>query len=440
MSRFLAAALVLLVGSVVMGQATSKASSQKKPTADELIGQWMEMSGWTSDKHEAVMTKWTGWETDGVIVSAFDRAQPNSFLAETSIPGDTQKTSIGSTGKLNWFYTSKGEGDDVKVLELETLTPQRLFLFELIFNPMWLGSIESHSRKIINAGKVDFSGDSCWRVLCLPNGARKAVELYFSTETGYWRGLKTRLEGSKANAVDVRVHIDEFGFAGNSTLAKMAGPGLPVHLRIYNNDDLFQDLQVEQFKLQDAISEFAIPAAVRNMANKNKVQRSKSSPTRNPEGSGASGNNHAKLISMIGPELMTASGQSVPTSDLADKSNVLLYFSAKWCPPCRKFTPSLVEFFDDHSEDGDFTVIFVSSDKSIDQMTQYMKDYKMNFYAVPFSRVGPSGLKSTYGGRGIPNLVWIDSNDNAIAKSYVDGTYVGPTTVLQKFNESMSAR
>ena len=30
---------------------------------------------------------------------------------------------------------------------------------------------------------------------------------------------------------------------------------------------------------------------------------------------------------------------------LADKQVVLFYFSARWCPPCRVFTPVLNEFY-----------------------------------------------------------------------------------------------
>ncbi len=30
---------------------------------------------------------------------------------------------------------------------------------------------------------------------------------------------------------------------------------------------------------------------------------------------------------------------------LADKQVVLFYFSARWCPPCRVFTPLLNEFY-----------------------------------------------------------------------------------------------
>src|SRR5437764_9700345 len=50
---------------------------------------------------------------------------------------------------------------------------------------------------------------------------------------------------------------------------------------------------------------------------------------------------------------------------LAQKKLIGLYFSAHWCPPCRKFTPELVQFYNrvapQHSE---FEIVFVSLDRT----------------------------------------------------------------------------
>src|SRR5205814_10568801 len=51
--------------------------------------------------------------------------------------------------------------------------------------------------------------------------------------------------------------------------------------------------------------------------------------------------------------------------ELAPKQIYGLYFSAHWCPPCRKFTPHMAAYYNqivhDHPE---FQIIFVSADKS----------------------------------------------------------------------------
>ena len=45
-----------------------------------------------------------------------------------------------------------------------------------------------------------------------------------------------------------------------------------------------------------------------------------------------------------------------------------LYFSAHWCPPCKAFTPVLVEAHQKLKATGrDFEVVFVSSDKDMGQ-------------------------------------------------------------------------
>jgi nucleoredoxin len=171
--------------------------------------------------------------------------------------------------------------------------------------------------------------------------------------------------------------------------------------------------------------EFELPEVIKELV----------SPSQPVSGDSKAGNE--RLISMIGPNLVDASGEMVSSNVLKTKKNVLLYFSAKWCPPCRKFTPTLVNFFDQNAQAKDFTIVFVSSDRSAADQMKYMTDYKMDFFAVPLDRVNASGLKQTYGDRGIPNLVWLNPEGTAVAKSYVDGNYVGPNRVLAEFSRAM---
>jgi len=46
---------------------------------------------------------------------------------------------------------------------------------------------------------------------------------------------------------------------------------------------------------------------------------------------------------------------------LAGKKNVLVYFSAHWCPPCRGFTPDLKKAYEDDLKAGNVEIIFVST-------------------------------------------------------------------------------
>ena len=52
--------------------------------------------------------------------------------------------------------------------------------------------------------------------------------------------------------------------------------------------------------------------------------------------------------------------------------NVMIYFSAHWCPPCRGFTPKLCEFYTNFKKvNSDFELVFVSSDRDEAAFKEY---------------------------------------------------------------------
>lgn len=64
-----------------------------------------------------------------------------------------------------------------------------------------------------------------------------------------------------------------------------------------------------------------------------------------------------------------------------------IYFSASWCPPCRSFTPKLVDAVKKLRERGEnVEVIFVSSDRDEKSFEEYFKKME-GFLAVPFKDV-----------------------------------------------------
>lgn len=86
-----------------------------------------------------------------------------------------------------------------------------------------------------------------------------------------------------------------------------------------------------------------------------------------------------------------------------------IYFSGSWCGPCRRFTPKLVEVYQEVAPKGDFEVVFVSSDRDEESFNGYFSE--MPWLAVPFSDSDTrKHLKELFKVRGIPNLVIIDSN------------------------------
>merc|ERR1712037_923337 len=69
------------------------------------------------------------------------------------------------------------------------------------------------------------------------------------------------------------------------------------------------------------------------------------------------------------------------TTALQGKELVLYYFSAHWCPPCRRFTPILAEFYKAASQLG-VEIVFVSADQSEDAMFSYMKESHGDWFAI----------------------------------------------------------
>jgi len=114
-----------------------------------------------------------------------------------------------------------------------------------------------------------------------------------------------------------------------------------------------------------------------------------------------------KLIKMLGEQLVSKDG-NVATKDLMGKDVLGIYFSAHWCPPCRRFTPQLAEAYNKHTQAGkSLEIVFVSSDRSEEDFQEYYK--LMPWLALPFSERKKKGkLSNIFDVQGIPRLVLID--------------------------------
>ncbi len=123
----------------------------------------------------------------------------------------------------------------------------------------------------------------------------------------------------------------------------------------------------------------------------------------------------ASLHELLGDTFVNAAGETIGTEALEGKEVIALYFSAVWCPPCRAFTPRLVEAANELREAGKpFEVVFVSRDRNADAMLGYMRDYNMPWVALPFGNAKIQELARRYSIRGIPALVVVDGNGKVI--------------------------
>jgi nucleoredoxin len=101
----------------------------------------------------------------------------------------------------------------------------------------------------------------------------------------------------------------------------------------------------------------------------------------------------------------------VKVSDLEGKV-IGLYFSANWYPPCRNFTPVLVEFYEQLKTSGsNFEIVYVSSDEDLDAFNNYHGS--MPWLAIPFSDLETKkALNKKFDIEGIPCLVILQPNNN----------------------------
>jgi nucleoredoxin len=108
------------------------------------------------------------------------------------------------------------------------------------------------------------------------------------------------------------------------------------------------------------------------------------------------------------------------------------YYSASWCPPCRKFTPSLVEFYNSFKpQHPEFEIILVGRDRTEADSNKYIESHSMPWPALRVSEEKNKTKIMGYMGQGIPCLVLVDSDGNVLSDSYVDGKYVGPDKVMR---------
>ncbi len=157
--------------------------------------------------------------------------------------------------------------------------------------------------------------------------------------------------------------------------------------------------------------------------------------------------NKAKLEAAIPKaldgKLVKFDGKKLASFDLAESEDgapdfYAVYYSASWCGPCKAFTPDLVKFYKAQKRrTPNFEIIFVSSDRSEEDMEAYMDEDKMEWPALEFKEKAKTKEITKYAGRGIPCLVVIDPAGEVLSDSYVDGQYRGPRAVLKELEDML---
>jgi len=99
-----------------------------------------------------------------------------------------------------------------------------------------------------------------------------------------------------------------------------------------------------------------------------------------------------------------------------DAKYYFFYHSAEWCPPCRAFTPRLVQYYNERIKDNpNVEVVFLSADNSASAMGTYMTNYKMPWPAVAYDQREDFMDVIMSCGQGIPGMAIYDRDGNLVA-------------------------
>jgi nucleoredoxin len=126
------------------------------------------------------------------------------------------------------------------------------------------------------------------------------------------------------------------------------------------------------------------------------------------------------------------SPQDLDTNTLRGVRYWAFYYSASWCPPCRAFTPVLVNFYNSFKPSHpDFELIFVNEDRDESDMLDYMRADAMPWPAIRYADIDNPELEAKkYRGVGIPWLVLVDADGNVLSDTLFNGMQANQQHVI----------
>lgn len=116
--------------------------------------------------------------------------------------------------------------------------------------------------------------------------------------------------------------------------------------------------------------------------------------------------------------LVILDGKRLESSELTAKPTkyYIFYYTASWCPPCQKFTPSLVEFYNKNKNDS-FEIVLITSDDSTKDMEGYAAAKKMPWPQLKQSKADSFKKKFDHEVTGIPSVITCDLEGKIISRT-----------------------
>ncbi|GAV63650.1 C1_3 domain-containing protein/Thioredoxin_8 domain-containing protein [Cephalotus follicularis] len=123
------------------------------------------------------------------------------------------------------------------------------------------------------------------------------------------------------------------------------------------------------------------------------------------------------ILASEGVEYLLSGERKVPLST-CDGKNVCLFFSAKWCRPCKAFTPQLVQLYDSLRARGEeLEIIFISFDQDENGFKEHFKC--MPWLALPSDVSLHRKLIGRYRVDRIPSLVSVTSDGLSLEEDLI---------------------
>jgi len=128
-----------------------------------------------------------------------------------------------------------------------------------------------------------------------------------------------------------------------------------------------------------------------------------------PAGAAAAAGKPSTFDEIIDGNLVKYEGKGLKKfePEAKPKKYYVFYYTASWCGPCHKFTPSLVEFYNKNKNDN-FEVVVISWDQEESAMEGYAKEAKMPWPLLKLSKAAGFQKKFNHGVTGIPSVIVCD--------------------------------
>lgn len=85
----------------------------------------------------------------------------------------------------------------------------------------------------------------------------------------------------------------------------------------------------------------------------------------------------------------------------------VFYYTASWCGPCQRFTPTLVEFYEKH-KNANFEIVLITNDRDEAAMKAYATQKKMPWPQLKMKEALKFKQEFQHGVTGIPSVIVCD--------------------------------